>query len=204
MTLPENARTLHANELPPLGSPVYVPENTAPLAGGRPAPGWQNVLATDDSESTIAVKSENGRISWVLSHNLLVENDANVPPPLTVGDTVIIDAPGEKYHGMIGTLAEDDETDLPYFVRFLGGAEWFTPEQVMRSDLAPAHKANTTTTTGPALVAIRHETIVTLPLPATAKQVTDALSHIHGHHEVTVTTYADHIEILAHHEEPRG
>ena len=207
MPLPENTRLLRHNELPPPGSLVYVPENTAALAGVEPTHGWRTICATNSDNSTIAVRSRHGYTSWVLSHNLLVEDEDEdeAPPRLTVGDTVTIDAPEEKYHGMIGMLAEDDGTDLPYWVRFeTGGAEWFTPEQVRRSDLAPAHKANTTTTTGPALVSIRHETIITLPIPATAEQVGDALIHVDGHHEVTITTYADHIEILAHHEETRG
>ena len=116
---------------------------------------------------------------------------ANVPPRLTVGDTVTIDAPGEKYHGMIGRLAEDDGTDLPYFVRFqTGGAEWFTPNQVLRSDLAPAAD----------LVSIEHTTTVTLRRPVTALQLAIGAAAIDSDWPVTVHTYADHIKIIGTHE----
>ena len=196
MSLPENTRILSTNELPPLGSRVYVPENTTALVGDRPAPGWQPVRATDDSDNTVAVTSEDGHTSWVLSHNLLVSRRP------TVGDTVTINAPGEKYHGMTGRLAEDDKTDLPYFVRFEHGAEWFHPHQVSRvsdGDTFPGEVDTTTTAT-----TITTTTHITLPRPATAEQVGDALIHVDGHHEVTVHTYADRIEIHANHKETRG
>ena len=121
---------------------------------------------------------------------------------LTVGDTVIVDAPGEKYHGMIGRLAEDDGTDPPYWVRFLGGAEWFTPEQVSLvsdGDTFPGEEDTT------APVSVRHETVVTLAAPATAFQISRALALIPLGWFTTVDTYADRIEIIGrHHEEPRG
>lgn len=61
---------------------------------------------------------------------------------------------------------------------------------------------DTTTTTGP--TTITTTTHVTLPRPATAKQVADALTHVDGHHEVIVHTYPDRIEIEAHHEETQN
>lgn len=133
MTLPKNTRPLRTGELLPVGSCVYVPENTAALAGIQPTPGWRTVRATNSDNSTIAVRDADGYTSWVLSHNLLVL---------------------------------DKEADT----------------------------ATTITTT----------TQVTLPRPATAAQVADALTHVDGHHEVAVHTYDDRIEIEAHHEETRG
>lgn len=200
MTLPKNTRLLRTGELPPLGSRVYVPENTTALIGEAPAPGWQPVRSTDRIEGTIAVKDADGYTSWVLSHNLLVEDESRRP---TVGDTVTVNAPGERYHGMTGTLAEDDGTDLPYFVRFERGADWFKPHQVSPvsdGDTFPG-EIDTTTTTAPTTVTTT--THVSLPRPATAKQVADALAHVDGHHQVTVHTHADRIEIHAHHEEAR-
>ena len=134
MTMPENTRLLRTGELPPIGTRVYVPENTTAFVGNRPVPGWRTILATDDSDSTVAVKSETGNASWVLSHNLLVEDEA--------------------------------------------------PE--------------------PALATVRHETVVTLAAPATAFQISRALYLIPLGWFTTVDTYADRIEIRAHHEEPRG
>lgn len=188
MTLPENTRTLRTNELPPLGSRVYVPENTTALVGEPPAPGWQPVRATDPSDNTVAVKSRSLSTSWVLAHNLLVREARPA-----VGDRVRINAPGEKYHGQTGTLAEDDGTGLPYFVRFEHGAEWFYPSQI---SLVPDDDTATTTVTT--------TTQVTLPRPATAAEVAEALDRVDAHHEVTVHTYADRIEIHARHKETRG
>ena len=136
MTLPKNTRPLRTGELPPVGSCVYVPENTAALAGIQPTPGWRTVRATNSDNSTIAVRDADGYTSWVLSHNLLVEDEAD-----------------------------------------------------------------TTTTSSTTITTTTH---VTLTRPATAKQVADALTHVDGHHEVTVHTYPDRIEIEAHHEETQN
>lgn len=199
MTLPENTRPLRTNELPPPGTRVYVPEGTAAFVGVEPTHGWQTVGATNGNNSTVAVDTPDGYTSWVLSHNLLVEDEAR----LTVGDIVTVDAPGEKYHGMTGMLAEDDGTDLPYWVRFeTGGAEWFTPSQVSLvsdGDTFPGEEDTT------APVSVRHETVVTLAAPATAFQISRALALIPLGWFTTVDTYADRIEIIGrHHEETRG
>ena len=194
MSLPENTRLLHTNELPPLNTRVYVPENTAAVVGEPPAPGWQTIRATDESDNSIAVKSAKGHTSWVLSHNLLVDDEARP----TVGDRVHINAPGERHHGKVGKIVEDDGTDLPYFVQFgHDGAEWFSPRQV-----SPVRDGDTFPGEAPTTVTIT--THVTIPRQATAEQVADALGYVDGHHEVTVHTYADRIEIHAHHEETRG
>lgn len=201
MTLPENARVLRTNELPPLGSLVYVPENTAAFAGGRPAPGWQTVLDTIDTDGTIGVKSaENTRTSWVLSHNLLVDDKAPRPK---VGDWVRINAPEERRHGHVGEIVEDDGSSLPYFVRFERfDADWFSPNEVgpvSDGDTFPGEED----TTAPA--SVRHETVVTLAAPATAFQISRALALIPLGWFTTVDTYADRIEIIGrHHEETRG
>ena len=199
MTLPKNTRTLRTGELPTPGTRVYVPENTTAFAGLEPTHGWQTVRATNSDNSTIAVDAANGYTSWVLSHNLLVEDESRRP---TVGDIVIVNAPGEKYHGMIGMLTEDDNTDLPYFVRFEHhGAEWFYPHQVSLvsdGDTFPGEEDTA------ALVSVRHETTVTLAAPATAGQISRALALIPLGWFTTLHTYADRIEIVGTHEEARG
>ena len=113
---------------------------------------------------------------------------ANSSPRPAVGDTVTINAPGEKYHGMTGTLAEDDHTDLPYFVRFKDtGAEWFTTDQVV---LAARPKPGTHTHTS---------TTITIPRPATTAQIATALSRLDPTHEPTLHTYIDRIVICSTH-----
>lgn len=202
MTLPENARTLRTGELPPVGSGVYVPANTTDIVGEPPATGWQTVRATDEGSSTVAVKSKDGYTSWVLSHNLLVD-DKNRRP--AVGDRVRINAPDEPHHGEVGLIVKDDKGTMPYFVEFQQyPSEWFYPHQVSLvsdGDTFPG-EVDTTTTTAPTTVTTT--THVTLPRPATAEQVADALTHVDGHHQVTVHTYPDRIEIHANHEETRG
>lgn len=198
MSLPENTRLLRTGELPPLGTRVYVPENTAAFVGDRPAPGWHTIRSTYDKDSAVAVTSVNDHLSWVLSHNLLVKDEARP----TVGDRVAINAPGDKYHGMTGTLADDDGTDLPYWVRFEHGAAWFYPQQVRivsDGDTFPGEEDTTT-----ALVSVRHETTVILQRPVTASQLAVGADAIDPDWPVTVTVHPDRIEFHAHHEEPQN
>ena len=204
MTMPENARLLRTNELPPVGTRVYVPENTPALAGLQPTPGWRTVRATNSDNSTIAVKDTDGYTSWVLSHNLLVADETC--RRLTVGDRVRINDPKEPMHGQVGVIIQDDKTNMPYFVKFeTAGAEWFYAHQVDHVSTPegtfPGEMDTPTTTTPTTITTTTH---VTLPRPATAKQVADALTHVDGHHEVTVHTYPDRIEIEAHHEETQS
>ena len=126
----------------------------------------------------------------------LHKNDHRRP---TVGDRVRIDADDEPHYGKVGTIIEDDGSTLPYSVQFEdGGGEWFYPREVSvvpDGDTLPG-EADTTTT---ARTTITTTTQITLPRPATAKQVADALAHVDGHHEVNIRAYAGRIEIHAHH-----
>ena len=122
---------------------------------------------------------------------------------LTVGDRVHVDAPGEKHHGKVGKIVEDDCTDLPYLVHFgHDGAEWFTPHQVSLVSYSDSFPSDADTTT--ARVSIGHSTTVTLQRPATAFQISRALTLIPLGWFTTTQTYADRIEIIGTHEENCG
>ena len=117
----------------------------------------------------------------------------------TVGDWVLIDAPGEPGHGEVCEIIKDDGSALPYCVQYgPEGAEWFYPSQV---SLVPDEEAPAPST---AVVSVRHETVVTLQRPATADQISRALTLLPLGWFTTVQTYADRIEIIGTHEETRG
>lgn len=196
MTLPKNTRNLRTNELPTPGTRVYVPENTTAFAGVEPTPGWQTVGATNSNNGTVAVDTADGYTSWVLSRKLLVENDSSRRP--TVGDWVLINAPGEPGHGEVCEIIDDDGSALPYCVRYgPEGAEWFYPSQVSLVDDGEAPAPDS------ALVSVRHEVTVTIERPATAGQLAAGAAAIDPDWPVIVNVHPDRIEIYAHHEETR-
>ena len=185
---------------------IYVTPGAREIFTGTAlVPGWRRIASHGpDQDGDFALFGSDNASTYQFVRATDCDVRAEEPARPTVGDRVRIHAPDEKQHGKVGKIVRDDGSALPYFVHFLGrdGAEWFHPHQVSLVSDGDTFPGEADTTTAP--VSVSHTTTVTLAAPATADQISRALALVPLGWLTTLHTYADRIEIIGMHEEPRG